>query len=359
MYGGQNTLALEQPKDLPLLDGNALQSGTSESRRPSANTSPVQPEQVSVETVTPTLDASGPRGRFKGRADMRPLGTFWILCPSCRETLYKKECDDSLKVCNRCRYHFRLTPRERLTQLLDEGSFSEFDANLHTGDPLRFIAGGQSYAVKLKEAALKAGAPEALIYGTGAIEGRPVVIAVHNFQFIGGSMGVAVGEKMSRAFELAGELELPIVVVTASGGARQHEGIYALRQMVKTVVALDRFKARHLPYISILTDPTFGGVPASYALLGDVNIAEPGALIGFAGPRVIEQVTRQALPAAVNTAEFMLSHGIVDLVAPRSQLRGTVAKLLGVYTTRPYLWALGDCGPCMVKPIQEMCRDGA
>jgi acetyl-CoA carboxylase beta subunit len=225
MYGGQNALAPEQPKNLPLLNGHAPQSNTPESSGSTANTSQVQQERAPTEVGAPALYASGARGRFKGRVDMRHLGKFWLPCPRCRETLYKKECEDNLKVCNRCRYHFRLTVRERLAQLLDDGSFNEYDASLHTGDPLRCVVCGQSYAVKLKEAALKAGTPEALVYGTGAIEGRPLVIAVHNFQFIGGSMGVTVGEKMGRAFELAGELELPIIVVVASGGARQHEGM--------------------------------------------------------------------------------------------------------------------------------------
>jgi acetyl-CoA carboxylase carboxyl transferase subunit beta len=246
-----------------------------------------------------------------------------------------------------------------LAQLLDDGSFVEVDADLRAGDPLNFVVGNQSYAVKLKEAALKSGTQEALIYGTGSIEGRSLVVAVHNFQFIGGSMGVAVGEKVSRAFDLAAELDLPFVAIVASGGARQHEGIYALMQMAKTVVALNRFKARGLPYISVLTDPTFGGVPASYALLGDVNIAEPGALIGFAGPRVIEQMTMHALPEGVNSAEFMLLHGVIDLVVPRAGLRRTLASLLKVYTARTYYQALDQRRPCLLPPVMEAVGNDA
>jgi acetyl-CoA carboxylase carboxyl transferase subunit beta len=235
-----------------------------------------------------------------------------------------------------CQHHFRLAPRERLALLLDEGSFTELDEGLCSADPLQFHVGDQNYAAKLEMAARKAGTREALVYGTGAIEGQRVVIAVHSFDFIGGSMGVAVGEKVARAINLAAVQDLPLVIVVASGGARQHEGVHALMQMAKTVAALHRFKARHLPYISILTDPTVGGVPASYGLLGDVNLAEPGAFIGFAGPRVIEQATKQKLPADVNTAEFMLAHGIVDAVVPRVELRRTVATLLRLCTSRTY-----------------------
>ncbi|MGH2347436.1 MAG: acetyl-CoA carboxylase carboxyltransferase subunit beta [Chloroflexota bacterium] len=299
------------------------------------------------------------RGRSSRDVGVDLLRELWVVCPRCQGKLYTRECEDNLKVCGRCRYHFRITPHERLAQLLDDGSFVEVDADLRAGDPLSFVVGGQPYTVKLREAALKSGTQEALIYGTGSIEGRSLVVAVHNFQFIGGSMGVAVGEKVSRAFDLAAELDLPFVAIVASGGARQHEGIYALMQMAKTVVALNRFKARHLPYISILTDPTFGGVPASYALLGDVNIAEPGALIGFAGPRVIEQMTMQALPTGVNSAEFMLLHGMLDLVVPRAQLRRTVASLLNVYSARAYRQALDHRRPRLVPPVMEVSGDDA
>lgn len=266
---------------------------------------------------------------------------LWISCPHCHELLYDKEYEDNFKVCSKCKYHFRLSPHERLGVLLDAGSFTEYDAGLCSADPLRFIAGDMNYADKLDDNARKSGTREALIYGAGVIEGQRLVIAVHNAAFLAGSMGVAVGEKVARAINLAADEDLPLVIVVASGGARMQEGLFALMQMAKTVAALDRFKARHLPYISILTDPTVGGVPASYALLGDVNIAEPGAFISFAGPRVIEQATKQKLPADVNTAEFMLSHGMVDLVVPRADLRGTVATLLRLYTARTYAPAVG------------------
>lgn len=262
---------------------------------------------------------------------------MWISCPRCHELLYAKEYEDNLKVCTKCKYHFRLAPHERLAMLLDEDSFVERDAGLCSADPLRFVAGDLDYAAKLEADARKAGTPEALIYGTGVVDGLDVVIAVHNFSFIGGSMGVAVGEKVARAIDLAGELGSPLIIVVASGGARQYEGVYALMQMAKTVTALDRFRERRLPYLSILTDPTVGGVPASYALLGDVNIAEPGAFIGFAGPRVIEQAVGKKLPADVNTAEFMLAHGMVDLVVPRGDLRTTVGTLLRLLSARTYV----------------------
>ncbi len=266
---------------------------------------------------------------------------LWISCPRCHELLYAKEYEDNVKVCSKCKYHFRLSPRERLALLLDEDSFEERDANLCSADPLRFVAGEQNYAAKLDEEARKAGTPEALVYGTGTLDGLPLVVAVHNFSFIAGSMGVAVGEKVARAIDLAADSGRPLLIVSASGGARMQEGVYAVMQMAKTVAALDRLKKGRLPYLSLITDPTVGGVPASYALLGDVNIAEPGAFISFAGPRVIEQATKQKLPADVNTSEFMLAHGMIDLVVPRAELRATLATLLRLYTARTYAPAGG------------------
>jgi acetyl-CoA carboxylase carboxyl transferase subunit beta len=269
-------------------------------------------------------------------ASQKVPDNMWISCPRCHELLYAKEYEDNFKVCSKCKHHFSLSPRERLALLLDEDSFEEYDEGLCSADPLRFVAGDYNYSVKLEEHRRKAGTREALVAGTGRIEGQDIVIAVHNFSFLGGSMGVAVGEMIARSIDRAADTGLPLIIVSASGGARQHEGAYALMQMAKTVAALNRFKSRHLSYISILTDPTIGGVPASYALLGDVNIAEPGAFIGFAGPRVIEQATKQRLPADVNTAEFMLAHGMIDLVVPRAELRGTVSTLLRLTTARTY-----------------------
>ncbi len=276
---------------------------------------------------------------------------LWISCPRCHDLLYAKEYEDNFKVCSKCKYHFRLSPSERLDVLLDPDSFEERDAGLCSADPLRFVSGDVKYADKLEEEARKTGAREALTSGTGMIEGRPVVVAVHNSSFRAGSMGVAVGEKIARAINLATEREIPLIIVSASGGARQQEGVYALMQMAKTVAALDRFKARHLPYISILTDPTVGGTPASYAMLGDVNLAEPGAFIGFAGPRVIEQATKQKLPADVNTSEFMLAHGMIDLVVPRAELRATVATLLRLCGARTYTPEPGGAGYAALRQM--------
>ncbi len=269
-------------------------------------------------------------------ASQKVPDNMWISCPRCHELLYAKEYEDNFKVCSKCKHHFSLSPHERLALLLDDGSFEEHDEGLCSADPLRFVAGDYHYSAKLEEHRRKAGTREALVCGSGRIDGQDVAIAVHNFTFLGGSMGVAVGEKIARTIDRAADGGVPLIIVSASGGARQHEGVYALMQMAKTVAALNRFKSRHLPYLSILTDPTTGGVPASYALLGDVNIAEPGAFIGFAGPRVIEQATKQRLPADVNTAEFMLAHGMIDLVVPRAELRGTVSTLLRLTTARTY-----------------------
>ena len=217
--------------------------------------------------------------------------------------------------------------------LLDPGSFKESDRLLRGTDPLDFRSEGQVYAERLKEYERRSGTPEALVFGLGAIEDVPLVVAVNNFAFQGGSMGVAVGEKVARAAELAVSQRLPLVAVSASGGARQHEGVFGLLQMAKTTMAVSRLGRIGMPYISVLTDPTMGGVPASYAMLGDVNIAEPGAQIGFAGPRLIEQAIKQKLPPGTASAESMLTHGMVDMVCPRAELRVTLARLLRLLTS--------------------------
>jgi acetyl-CoA carboxylase carboxyl transferase subunit beta len=253
---------------------------------------------------------------------------LWIRCPSCHELLYAKEYVDNLHVCPKCRYHFRLSLQERLEMLLDPASFEESDQLLRSSDPLNFRSEGQVYAERLKEYERRAGTPEALVFGLGAIEGITLVIAVNNFAFQAGSMGVAVGEKVARAAELAVNRRLPLVTISASGGARQHEGVFGLLQMAKTTMAVSRLARVSMPYISVLTDPTIGGVPASYAMLGDVNIAEPGAQIGFAGARVIEQAIKQKLPPGTASAESMLAHGMIDMICPRAELRPTLAKLL-------------------------------
>ena len=274
-----------------------------------------------------------PRGEQSASEEQDSL---WIRCPSCHEQLYARQYLDNLRVCPKCQYHFRLSYAERLELLLDEGSFQEHDGNLVSSDPLQFRSDGQLYAEKLLEYRRTAGTPEALVYGTGLLDALPLVVAVHNFAFQGGSMGVVVGEKIARAVELAVVRRLPLLIVAASGGARQHEGVFALMQMAKTTAALARLGRMMLPYISLLTDPTVGGVPASYAMLGDVTIAERGAFVGFAGPRVIEQAIKQKLPPGTASAESMLAHGMVDLVCVRAELRPTIARLLRLLTSPSY-----------------------
>lgn len=270
---------------------------------------------------------------FADRGHHEDVDALWIRCPSCKELLYQKEYEDNLRVCSKCRYHFHISVAERLALLLDEGTFEEHDRLLRSADPLKFHSDGQVYAEKLLEYERRSGIPEALVYGTGTLDGSGLVIALSNFAFQGGSMGVAMGEKVARAADLAVTRRLPLLTVSASGGARQHEGVFALMQMAKTTAAITRLGRVGMPYISLLTDPTVGGVPASYAMLGDVIIAEPGAFIGFAGPRVIEQATGQKLPPGTATAESMLAHGMIDLVCPRADLRPTIGRLLRLLTS--------------------------
>jgi acetyl-CoA carboxylase carboxyl transferase subunit beta len=266
---------------------------------------------------------------------------LWIRCPSCSEQIYERQYLDNLRVCPKCRFHFRLSVGERIETLFDPGSFSEMDANLRGTDPLRFQADGESYAAKLIEAERKAGTPEAAVSGAGSIEDVPVVGVLSNFAFQAGSLGVAVGEKIVRAVDVAVAQRLPLLIVSASGGARQHEGVFGLMQMAKTTAALSRLSRVEMPYISLLTDPTIGGVPASYAMLGDVMLAEPSAYIGFAGPRVMEKTLRQKLPPGMASSESMLAHGMIDLVCTRADLRATIARLLRLLTGATY--ARGSC----------------
>ena len=256
---------------------------------------------------------------------------LWARCPRCKELIYAREFEDNLKVCPRCEYHARLSARERIDQLLDPGSFRDEDAGLLPGDPLGFVSDGQTYRDKLTETQDKTGLGEAIVSGTGRIEGVEVRVVVADFSFLGASMGSVVGEKVARAVERSTETRLPLLAVCASGGARMHEGIYSLMQMAKTAAGLARLGEAGVPFIVLLTDPTTGGVTASFAGLGDVMLAEPGALIGFAGPRVIEQITKQKLPPHAQRAEFQLEHGMVDLVVHRRDLRPTLARLVGLY----------------------------
>ena len=256
---------------------------------------------------------------------------LWTKCPKCNELLYTRELEDNLKVCQKCGYHFRLSSGERIEYLLDPNSFQEEGADIRPLDPIEFESADERYADKLARAMAKTGLPEAVVYGTGSIEDTPAVVAITDFRFIGGSMGSVYGEKIRRAAELAAERKLGLVTVSSSGGARMQEGILSLMQMAKTSAALADLAEARLPHISVLTDPCTGGVTASYATSADVVIGEPGALIGFAGPRVIEQTIKQKLPPNFQTAEFLLQHGMLDMVTPRRELKTTISRLLRMY----------------------------
>lgn len=235
-----------------------------------------------------------------------------------------------------CGYHFRLSAAERIALLLDAASFHETDGHLQSGDPLHFVSASHPYEEKLQEERRKVGRNEAVVVGTGTIHGLPLALGVMEFGFIGGSMGTLVGEKITRIIERAMERELPLLIVSASGGARMQEGLLSLMQMAKTTAALGHLVEGGLPFISLLTDPTTGGVAASFASLGHVILAEPGALVSFAGPRVIEQFTHQPLPADAHTAEQALRHGMIDAIVPRRELRATLQRLLRLLSSRAH-----------------------
>jgi acetyl-CoA carboxylase carboxyl transferase subunit beta len=258
---------------------------------------------------------------------------MWVKCPSCGDLIYTRQFSDNLKVC-KCGYHMRLAAREWLG-LLDDGSFVEFDAALAPVDALEFISPRHVYAHKLSESQEQTGLNDALITGSGAIEGMPLCVAVTEFEFIGGSMGGAFGERLARIIEQAADARVPLLTINASGGARQEEGTLALLQMAKVNMALTRLAAVGQPHIAVLVDPCYGGVLASYTSVADIIIAEPGARIGFAGRRVIEQTIRQKLPAHFQTAEFLLSHGMIDMVTPRGELRIVLATLLRLFHNAP------------------------
>jgi len=248
-------------------------------------------------------------------------------CPSCDAALYVRELEESSQVCPHCSHHFRMGARQRLALLYDEGRYEELDSEVVSGDPLDFTD-TKPYKERLEQARRKTGLPEAVINARGSVGGHPVVISAMDFQFLGGSMGVAVGEKITRTVERALRERAAVVVISMSGGARMQEGTLSLMQMAKISAALARLDAARLPFISVLTDPTTGGVTASFAMLGDVNIAEPKALIGFAGPRVIEQTIRQKLPKDFQTAEFLVEHGMLDAVVDRRQMRHFITNAL-------------------------------
>ncbi len=255
---------------------------------------------------------------------------LWVKCNSCREIIYRKELEKNAKVCPKCDYHFPISVREKISLLLDDGSFVEWDAQIAPLDPLNF-RDSVRYKERVKKAQEETGQRDVLTIGAGTIEGRPVVLGIFNFSFMGGSMGSVVGEKIARAVDRVLETRHPLVLITASGGARMQEGILSLMQMAKTSAAIAQLHEAGVPFISILTDPTFGGVTASFAMLGDVILAEPKALVGFAGPRVIEQTIKQQLPEGFQRAEFLLDHGMLDLIVERKKLRETLARLLDFF----------------------------
>ncbi|MCX5774056.1 MAG: acetyl-CoA carboxylase, carboxyltransferase subunit beta [Fusobacteria bacterium] len=249
---------------------------------------------------------------------------IWMKCPYCEETIYIKDTKENLDICPNCHRLLKMTASERVALLIDEGTFKEFDRDLETQNPIKF----PEYAEKLSISQEKTDMKDGVISGIGKLNGIPVSIAVMEFNFIGGSMGIVVGEKITRAIEVGILHKMPVIVVSASGGARMQEGILSLMQMAKTSGALERLRETKMPFISIPTNPTMGGVTASFAMLGDINITEPGTLIGFAGPRVIEQTIKQKLPIGFQTAEFLLEHGMIDVISERKELKNTVHKIL-------------------------------
>jgi acetyl-CoA carboxylase carboxyl transferase subunit beta len=256
---------------------------------------------------------------------------LWMKCESCRAIVFRKDLEENLYVCPKCQFHFRINAKRRL-ELLFDGKWTEHDAGMVSTDPLKFVD-TKPYSKRIKEAQKKLGLNDAIITAEGQLNGKPVICCAMEFGFIGGSMGAVVGEKVTRAIELAMETRQPLVVVSCSGGARMMEGTISLMQLAKVSAALSRLDEEKLPYISVLTDPTTGGVTASFAMLGDMNIAEPGALIGFAGPRVIEQTIRQKLPDGFQRSEFLLEHGFLDAVVPRKDLKNFISSSIDLLTS--------------------------
>lgn len=263
----------------------------------------------------------------KDKGKLNIVEGMWMKCNSCRGIVYRKEVERNCHVCPKCSYHFPISVEERIALLVDEGSFEEWDADLCPADPLGFTD-TQPYRVRLQNAQRKTGKKDALLIGKGKLHGIPLVIGAFDFRFMGGSMGSVVGEKICRACDYALSGKIPFLLITTSGGARMQEGTLSLMQMAKTAGSIARLDEACVPFITLLTDPTFGGVTASVAMLGDVILAEPKALIGFAGPRVIEQTIKQRLPEGFQRAEFLFEHGMVDAIIPRVKLKDTLKVLL-------------------------------
>ena len=275
----------------------------------------------------PKHKSSAPEGAPPGQKSR--MEGLWLKCEGCDEIVFKQDVEKNVECCPRCEHHFPLPVRRRLELILDPGTFQELDKGLESTDPLLF-SDSKKYKDRLKASARTSGEGEAFVSGVGRLAGRDVSIGCFHFGYMGGSMGAVVGEKVTRVFERAHELRIPAIVLSASGGARMQEGIFSLMQMAKSCAALARFRTTRKPYISVLLDPTTGGTAASFAFLGDVILAEPKALIGFAGPRVIEQTLRQKLPEGFQRSEFLLEHGMIDAIVPRKELRDRLAQLLGL-----------------------------
>lgn len=274
----------------------------------------------------PPLDGEPPTDDEKS---VRTEG-LWQKCDSCGQIIWRKTVEENGQICPKCEHHFRISAAERLAQLFDDGVYTPHDASLQSSNPLNFVD-AKPYSQRLEEMRTATQLPDAVICGSGLLQGRPVQICALELKFIGGSMGAVVGEKITRAIERCLDKKEPLVIVSASGGARMQEGTISLMQLAKLSAALMRLDEAALPYISVLTDPTTGGVTASFAMLGDLNIAEPGALIGFAGPRVIEQTIRQKLPEGFQRSEFLLEHGFLDAVVKRTELKSYISHALDFF----------------------------
>jgi acetyl-CoA carboxylase carboxyl transferase subunit beta len=262
-----------------------------------------------------------------GEKSSRVPEGLWVKCPGCAQIIYNKDLDKNQQVCPKCAHHFRISATDRLRTLFDDSEWTEYFPHLTSNDPLQFND-TKPYRRRLKETMSKTGMSDAVIVATGRLDGLDIVVAAMEYAFIGGSMGVVVGEKITRGIEMALDRRNPVIVISCSGGARMMEGALSLMQMAKVSAALAKLDRARLPFISVLTDPTTGGVTASFAMLGDLNIAEPKALIGFAGPRVIEQTIRQKLPEGFQRSEFLLDHGMLDLIVDRREIKATLARAL-------------------------------
>ncbi len=274
----------------------------------------------------PSIEGNPPED---GEKNVRTEG-LWEKCDSCGQIIWRKAAEDNMRVCPKCGYHFRISAAERLQQLFDDGVYTTHDSKLQSSDPLQFVD-SKPYTQRLAEMQKATKLPDAVICGSGLLDGRQVQICALELKFIGGSLGAVVGEKITRAIERALKEKTALIIISASGGARMQEGAISLMQLAKLSAALMRLDEARLPYISVLTDPTTGGVTASFAMLGDLNIGEPGALIGFAGPRVIEQTIRQKLPEGFQRSEFLVEHGFLDAVVKRPELKGYISNALNFF----------------------------